>query len=218
MKQRDQQRKKESWGARGRDKRQKISRKATQGEHNQEHTRPVLAVTAHRVTQGMKIVQAKIYGKPKGEKWGKTEGSALLLFSRRIRQKDEVQITWQWYIWSMVHFIIVRALGALICFNGPWSATVMPIPNRGPWCSRPWPADWLPSLALDLPHHHKVVWWFQLLVKSHSSPCLCLTITRLSIGAVTVTTLLTCPIPWWNGLWLPSSPPCLPYCTWLPIL
>lgn len=68
MNQRDHQREKESWGARGRDKRQKISRKATQGEHNQEQSRSVLAVTAHCIIQGMKIVQAKIYGKPKGDK------------------------------------------------------------------------------------------------------------------------------------------------------
>ena len=80
MNQRDQQREKESWGAGGRDKRQKISRKATQGKHNQEQSRSVLAVTAHCIVQGMKVVQAKTYDKPKGEKWGKPKGSALLLF------------------------------------------------------------------------------------------------------------------------------------------
>lgn len=66
--QRDQQRGKESWGARGRGKRQKNSRKATQGEHNQGQSRTVLAATAHRIIQGMEIVQAKMYGNPKGEK------------------------------------------------------------------------------------------------------------------------------------------------------
>jgi len=66
--QRGQQSEKESWGASRRDKRQKISRKATQGKHNHKQSRSVLAVTAHRIIQGMEAVRAKIDGKPKGEK------------------------------------------------------------------------------------------------------------------------------------------------------
>lgn len=78
--QRDQQRENESWGGSERGERQKISRKATQGEHNQDLSTSVLAVRSHWVTQGVRIVQAKIRGKDKEQEWGKPKGSALLLF------------------------------------------------------------------------------------------------------------------------------------------
>lgn len=63
--QRDQQRENESWGGRKRRERQKISRKATQGEHNQEQSTSALAVRSHGVTQGVRIVQAKYMAKTK---------------------------------------------------------------------------------------------------------------------------------------------------------
>lgn len=52
----------------------------------------------------------------------------------------------------------------------------MPMPSCGQCCCRPWSADWLPSLTLPL--SHKVIWWAELLVKSHLLPCLCLTVSR----------------------------------------
>ena len=38
---------------------------------------------------------------------------------------------------SMMLFILVRALGALLCFHGPWPVTTMPMPNHGPGAPDP---------------------------------------------------------------------------------